>query len=367
MNHLMFYCRAGFEKDMAAEIQDKAVALECFAFSRVADNSGFVLYECYGGSDAEKLARRLPFRELIFARQMLVVFKQLNGLDLQDRITPIVEALEGMPEFGELRVETADTNEAKELCTFCRKFSVPLRQALRAAGKLTQEENDRRPVLHLFFLKNDTVWLGYSYPNNNSPYLMGIPRLRFPSDAPSRSTLKLEEAFYTFIPVEDDEYRLCSGLTAVDLGACPGGWTYQLVKRGMMVTAVDNGPMAESLMETGQVKHVLEDGFKYRPTKKNPYWLVCDMVEKPARITHLIAQWFRDGHCQEAIFNLKLPMKKRYAEVEHNLAVLKEWLAELEGDYVIQAKQLYHDREEITVHVYDEKKLARRRSGAYNV
>lgn len=196
---------------------------------------------------------------------------------------------------------------------------------------------------------------------------MGIPRLRFPSDAPSRSTLKLEEAFYTFIPVEDDEYRLCSGLTAVDLGACPGGWTYQLVKRGMMVTAVDNGPMAESLMETGQVKHVLEDGFKYRPTKKNPYWLVCDMVEKPARITHLIAQWFRDGHCQEAIFNLKLPMKKRYAEVEHNLAVLKEWLAELEGDYVIQAKQLYHDREEITVHVYDEKKLARRRSGAYNV
>ena len=367
MNHLMFYCRPGFEKDMAAEIQDKAVALECFGFSRVVDNSGFVLYECYGGSDAEKLARRLPFRELIFARQMLVVFKQLNGLDLQDRITPIVEALEGMPEFGELRVETADTNEAKELSTFCRKFSVPLRQALRAAGKLTQEENDRRPVLHLFFLKNDTVWLGYSYPNNNSPYLMGIPRLRFPSDAPSRSTLKLEEAFYTFIPVEDDEYRLCSGLTAVDLGACPGGWTYQLVKRGMMVTAVDNRPMAKSLMETGQVKHVLEDGFKYRPTKKNPYWLVCDMVEKPARITHLIAQWFRDGHCQEAIFNLKLPMKKRYAEVEHNLAVLKEWLAELEGDYVIQAKQLYHDREEITVHVYDEKKLARRRSGAYNV
>ncbi len=80
----------------------------------------------------------------------------------------------------------------------------------------------------------------------------------------------------------------------------------------------------------------------------------------------MIAQWFRDEHCQEAIFNLKLPMKKRYAEVEHNLAVLKEWLAELEGDFVIQAKQLYHDREEITVHVYDEKKLARRRSGGFN-
>ena len=72
MNHLMFYCRPGFEKDMAAEIQDKAVALECFGFSRVVDNSGFALYECYGEGDADKLARRLPFRELIFARQIRI-------------------------------------------------------------------------------------------------------------------------------------------------------------------------------------------------------------------------------------------------------------------------------------------------------
>ena len=57
---------------------------------------------------------------------------------------------------------------------------------------------------------------------------------------------------------------------------------------------------------------------------------------------------------------------RRYAVVEHNLEVLKEWLNELEGDFVIQAKQLYHDREEITVHVYDNQQLARRRSGAYS-
>ena len=34
-------------------------------------------------------------------------------------------------------------------------------------------------------------------------------------------------------------------------------------------------------------------------------------------------------------------------EVITNLEVLQEWLNELEGDFVIQAKQLYHDREEI--------------------
>ena len=43
------------------------------------------------------------------------------------------------------------------------------------------------------------------------------------------------------------------------------------------------------------------------------------MVDKPARVTHMVADWFRENDCQEAMFNLKLPMKKRYAEAVHNI------------------------------------------------
>ena len=50
---------------------------------------------------------------------------------------------------------------------------------------------------------------------------MGIPRLRFPADAPSRSTLKLEEAFHVFIPADEWDERLANGMYAVDLGV-PG-------------------------------------------------------------------------------------------------------------------------------------------------
>lgn len=64
------------------------------------------------------------------------------------------------------------------------------------------------------------------------------------------------------------DLRLTSGMKAVDLGACPGGWTHQLVRRGMMVTAVDNGTMAQSLMDTGQVKHLRDDGFVWRPARR---------------------------------------------------------------------------------------------------
>jgi len=78
---------------------------------------------------------------------------------------------------------------------------------------------------------------------------------------------------------------------AVDLGASPGGWSYQLVKRSMLVHSVDIGPIAASLMETDQATDHLADGFKFEPTSSKIYWLVCDMVKKPAKVTNLMIQW----------------------------------------------------------------------------
>ena len=94
-----------------------------------------------------------------------------------------------------------------------------------------------------------------------------------------------------------------------------------------------------------------EDGFKFRPTRSNISWMVCDMVEKPAKVAALMAQWLVNGWCRETIFNLKLPMKKRYEEVSHNLAYIQAQLDEHGINAQIQARQLYHDREEVTVHV----------------
>ena len=46
----------------------------------------------------------------------------------------------------------SDTNESKELLKFCRKFTVPLRAALRDAGVLANYETPKRPVVHVFFI-----------------------------------------------------------------------------------------------------------------------------------------------------------------------------------------------------------------------
>ena len=230
---------------------------------------------------------------------------------------------------------------------------MPLRNHLKKAGYLGKSAQARNSMtLHILFIRSGCCYVGYAYNHNRSPFLMGIPRLKFSAEAPSRSTLKLEEAILTFVPQAEEKKRFTDSMTGVDLGACPGGWTYQLVKRGVFVYAVDHGKMAASLHETGRIEHCAEDGFKFQPPKRKTIdWLVCDMVEQPIRISKLIAKWLINGWCRETIFNLKLPMKKRYQEVQLCLNYLSDELAKNGFRFSIQAKHLYHDREEITVHI----------------
>jgi 23S rRNA (cytidine2498-2'-O)-methyltransferase len=176
---------------------------------------------------------------------------------------------------------------------------------------------------------------------------MGIPRLKFPAGAPSRSTLKLEEAFCVFLPKEDIARLLKAGMAAVDLGASPGGWTWQLASRGLHVIAVDNGRMDQRVMASGLVAHVRGDGFFFAP-QRPVEWMVCDIVEQPSRIARLAAQWLGKNWCRWAIFNLKLPMKKRLEEVKRCRDIIDAELKMAGVRHELMIKHLYHDREEVT-------------------
>lgn len=350
MTSIVLYCRPGFEKECGAEIQEKASWNEMYGYLEILKNQGVVFFHLHESAHGEALMKILPLKRLIFTRQWFVTLTDRISLPEYNRVEAIIEVLGKEWQYTDLRMETPDTNDGKALTKFCRKLAVPLRQGLRKEKILSQQGDNDGAILHALFLSGQEAILGFSLSENNSPHVMGIPRLKFPSQAPSRSTLKLDEAFLYFIPKADWEHRLTSGMNAVDLGSAPGGWTYQLVRRGMMVTAIDNGPMAESLMETGQVKHKMMDGFKYVPMKKNVYWLVCDMIEKPTRVAKLMADWLVNGYCKEAMFNLKLPMKGRYQQVNEDLQLMKDEFAKYKLTYELYAKHLYYDREEVTVH-----------------
>ena len=343
-NYWLLYCRPGFEQDSSqealrqAKLQKPIIGVEQ---PTITPDSGYVTVA---------LNKQSPsFHKLIFARQLIQLHHSITALPERDRLTPILAAIASLPgRFGALWLEVPDTNAGKLLSTFIRRFQPLLETALREQGRLVEDSHATR--LHIFFPDKSTSLIGSSHPHNSAPTLMGIARQKMPTEAPSRSTLKLAEAIEVFMSRSEQARLLRQGMQAVDLGAAPGGWTWQLVKRGIRVTAVDNGPMKGKLAHHPLVQHLKQDGFKYAP-RKAVDWLVCDMVEQPSKVAKLISEWFTAGWCKHTIFNLKLPMKKRIEALDSALGGICKHLDEEGINYRMMAKQLYHDRDEVTVFI----------------
>jgi len=342
------YCRAGFEPDLAAELATLAGCTPSSVLAAPA--SGFVVVT-FSGRDAKRVQAKLSWPDLVFARQCMQAQPAPVALPTNDRVTPIANAARAfllaqhVDKIGGLLIEYPDTNDGKALSKLSQTLEVLIGRQLAEAGLLVADAPDT-PRLHVLLTPQREAWLGFADPHKSSPWRNGIPRLRMPHEAPSRSTLKLAEAFHVFIG-GNEERLLRPEMRAVDLGAAPGGWTWQLVHRGLHVTAIDNGPLKGELVDNALVRHLKEDGFRYRP-KKPVDWMVCDMVEKPVRIAQLVAQWMKEGWTERCIFNLKLPMKKRHEEVKRCRAIIGEAMESRGRAWQLEIKQLYHDREEVT-------------------
>ena len=342
MAGLLCYCRQGFEPELAAELTERAADAGFAGYARTDRDSGFVVFAC---DDADALSRALPWPSLVFARQKLRLLADLRGLDPSDRIAPMLHALQGQPRFGQLVMEHPDSDAGKPLAGLARSLGNALRPALRKAGLLSAQEDARLPRLHVCFVAGDHALLAIGDPADSAQWPLGIPRLRMHAEAPSRSALKLEEALLVLLDERERARLLRDGMRAADLGAAPGGWTWVLVRHGLRVQSIDNGPLRPHVLETGLVEHLRADGFSWQPQQPLD-WMVCDMVEQPRRVAERMATWLREGWCRHAIFNLKLPMKKRWAETRLCLDLFARQAGK---PLEIRARQLYHDREEITV------------------
>ena len=372
MTVVVAHCRAGFEPEAAADLTAVAAAAGTRAEVDAPTGRGYVV-AVPAAFDAQRWPRALEAAPPVFVRSLFfgtgphaLFAADPPSRGRPDRVAPLAALIAAFRRdclqpgiaprqraaavFGELRMETADTNEGKELSGLCRRLELPLAGELLADGALVELEHADAtatlPALHLLFVDGAHVFVGTSAAPWGSPHAMGIPRLHSPRGAPSRSTLKLAEAINVFLGDDAGEI-LHAGMRAVDLGAAPGGWTWQLVRRGLRVTAVDNGPLKGEVATDPLVTHLRVDGLTYLP-RRPVEWMVCDIVDQPSRIAALVARWIGGGHARRTIFNLKLPMKKRYDEVQRCRAIIEETLARAGVRHRLRLRQLYHDREEVT-------------------
>jgi 23S rRNA (cytidine2498-2'-O)-methyltransferase len=366
---VLAHCRGGFEPEAASDLRRVAAAAETDAEIDAAVGRGYVV-AMPRAFDSQRWPRALERTPPVFVRSLFfgtgphALADASRPKGRPDRVPPLVAltaalssefALPGAARgtrghlaFGALRLETPDTNDGKELSRVCRAVEGPLTEALRAAGILSAGDANpaQLPALHVLFADGAHVYVGASLPPWGSRWPMGIPRLRMAAGAPSRSALKLVEALVTFLG--DRELELMhAGMRAVDLGAAPGGWTWQLAHRGLRVTAIDNGTLRGEVADDPLVTHLRVDGLKYVP-RKPVDWLACDIAEQPSRIAALVARWIGEGHARRAIFNLKLPMKKRYDEMLRCEAIIHETLQRSRVKHTLVLRQLYHDRAEVS-------------------
>jgi 23S rRNA (cytidine2498-2'-O)-methyltransferase len=113
-----------------------------------------------------------------------------------------------------------------------------------------------------------------------------LGRLPFVEDrvsAPSRAYLKLWES-------------LCllgewpgAGVSCLDLGSCPGGWTWVLASLGARVLSVDGAPLEPKIAAMPGVEFKRGDAFALAPQAAD--WLCCDVISAPSRLLELVQKW----------------------------------------------------------------------------
>lgn len=349
---VILFCRPGYEATCAQEVTDHLVEAGVpDSKTRLQAQKGLVFCEV-PEVRPDELRKVLKLSQLIFTRQLLWNAVALEKLPQKGKAEPVAAAIGTMfrntdPLYLNLRITSPDFDPGDDLKKFCKKFQQPLENSLKKSGFKKVYSRKDLPDIVVCFTDYETAWVSLSHPGDSSPHDGGIIRLKFPKDAPSRSTLKLEEAFHQFMPGGAWEAFLQPDKKATDLGACPGGWTWQFVSRGIHVTAVDHGKIDNRLMKTGLVDHLEEDAFTFKPRKRTDI-LVCDVADRPSKVAAMLTRWMHNQLSDMIICNLKLPMKKKYEEVQKCLEIFRHQGAVRDKD-ILLAKHLYHNRDEVTV------------------
>lgn len=149
---------------------------------------------------------------------------------------------------------------------------------------------------------------------------------------PSRAYLKLWEAFTRIRQFPE------KGQRTMDLGACPGGWSWVLHDCGANVIAVDKAPLAPNVNRLPRLAFKKESAFGLEPKEFGQVdWLCSDIIAYPPRLLNLIKRWISEGSVRNFIITLKF-------QGEVDMDIVRQF-AEIENSQIIH---LFHNKHELT-------------------
>ena len=167
----------------------------------------------------------------------------------------------------------------------------------------------------------------------SSPFATG--EVAFDEDQlnpPNRAYLKLWE-FFTLAGRHPAPGERC-----VDLGACPGGWTWVLLELGARVVAVDKAPLDPRLATRPGVEWRQQSAFALDPRELGPIdWLCADIACYPPRLLALIERFRAAGTVRHFVCTVKFQGATDHATARAFAAIPGSRL-----------QHLHHNRHELT-------------------
>lgn len=151
-------------------------------------------------------------------------------------------------------------------------------------------------------------------------------------DPPSRAYLKLWE-WFTLYGFRPDESDVC-----LDLGSCPGGWTWVLSSLFKKVISVDKAPLDSKIAKHPAVSWIKKDAFLLRPDDvKDVNWVFSDIICEPTRILELAEIWMAATHIKHLVFTVKFKGQTDFKTLTR--------LLDIKGS---RARHLVHNKHEVT-------------------
>lgn len=107
---------------------------------------------------------------------------------------------------------------------------------------------------------------------------------------PSRAYLKLWELFTLY------GYKPEPGMKTIDVGSCPGGWTWVLQTIGTNVVSVDKAPLDPRIAALPNIEFKQESAFGLRPQHVGHLdWFFSDIICYPDKLLELVTRWMESG------------------------------------------------------------------------
>jgi 23S rRNA (cytidine2498-2'-O)-methyltransferase len=279
---------------------------------------------------------------LVFARQVLPTARQVATHSIREAAGAVFAAIiaglpEGRPWLLHVVAHYGAARAGINRCRLIREAVLDrlqrqrrgLRRALAPdAAPLTAAYS----VVQLLLLAPDAGWLSvlpapgpFQLRRALSPFPKGWVTPASDRSAPCRAFAKLVEAETRL------GRRIRAGESCVDLGACPGSWSYVALGRGACVTAVDRSPPRSDLLAHQRLRFVRGDAFRFTPAAPVD-WLLCDVIAAPERSMDLLRTWVAQRWARHFVVTLKFKGTAGYDQLDE----LKRALPPLTNEFFLQ-------------------------------